>query len=351
MKRLLLMIAGILALQAYGEYYLQYPFIKEFPEAWNGFDDKVSGLEFRVYGFNTNQVIIIDPSAFTMADLLCPYNKDTYEIPAVISSGDVEYSVVGVENNSFYMGPNWGPDYVSFPPTMRFIQGNCFNAAINTLGFSEGLERIAYNCFNFLGVRELKFPDSLVEIGESCFSSCSNLESIQFGKGLQAIGWNSFCDNDNLIEVEIPDCVHNLHQGLFHNFNNNKSLKKVTLGILPTQLNLYDCFNGCPEINLIVCKGPHSVSFENCFNDVDKSKCIVVVRDGSKEHYMRSDGWKDFIIMEESEYETHVKNLKQEKVTPDIFTLDGIKVNDESEVPHGEIYIKRHGSESTKIMK
>jgi len=50
-------------------------------------------------------------------------------------------------------------------------------------------------------------PDSVIEIGESAFSLCKNLENVTIGNSVTGIGNNAFMKCDNLESITIPSSV------------------------------------------------------------------------------------------------------------------------------------------------
>ncbi len=80
-------------------------------------------------------------------------------------------------------------------------------------------------------------------------------------------------------------------------FNDCETLGLVSLPW--SEIDMKECFNGCPSISQIEVLAIEPYPFpETCFRDVDRSKCTLVVPEGSVEKYHSADGWKDFYCID-----------------------------------------------------
>lgn len=68
--------------------------------------------------------------------------------------------------------------------------------------------------FEESGVREVRFPSTLVEIGCAAFQSCERLKSVMLPDGLQRIGTNAFCGS-GLEAVAFPPGLRSVGSGAF----------------------------------------------------------------------------------------------------------------------------------------
>ena len=131
------------------------------------------------------------------------------EIPAsiggvAVKSIDAEafvsdYSVYGIvfpegleriEDGAFRAASNLA--YVKFPSTLRTIaNGAFFNAQINQIDWSEGLEEIGAHAFQYGGQSILELPSTLRTIGESAFESAW-CQELHLGGSVESIGARAF---------------------------------------------------------------------------------------------------------------------------------------------------------------
>lgn len=105
-------------------------------------------------------------------------------------------------------------------------------------------------------------PNSVKEIGEECFASCRNLESIGFSKRLLKIKDSAFENCENLKEINIPESTIFLGRKCF---KNDINLEKVSLSRNLKTLS-DKCFAGCKFEEIEI---PNSVIFigRKCFKD------------------------------------------------------------------------------------
>jgi hypothetical protein len=94
--------------------------------------------------------------------------------------------------------------------------------------FADGLTRISAEiCKDFTNLRQVKLPDSVVEIGESAFFNCQNLETIEFSQNLTTIERFAFGSCSNLSSLTIPDSIKVIDESAFMGCS---SLSEVNFG-------------------------------------------------------------------------------------------------------------------------
>ena len=109
------------------------------------------------------------------------------------------------------------PSYESFVVEARFSPNcNFVDTALSgkcrvIFGASSRVERICSDAFCWTSIESLSIPDSVVELGESCFYGCESLRRVIFGASskLERICADSF--RETIIEsLSIPDGVVDL---------------------------------------------------------------------------------------------------------------------------------------------
>lgn len=89
-------------------------------------------------------------------------------------------------------------------------------AALENIEIGEGTTDIAELAFyNLTSIKNVKLPDSLIEIENSAFQNCSLLENIEFGNGVEVIGISSFLNCISLKSIKLPDSILKISQGAF----------------------------------------------------------------------------------------------------------------------------------------
>ena len=101
---------------------------------------------------------------------------------------------------------------ISIPDSVVELGEGCFSWCQSllcvTFGSSSRLERICDGAFYHTGIESLSIPDSVVELGEQCFYECMSLRRVTFGISsmLERIGGEAF-DRMILESVALPDSV------------------------------------------------------------------------------------------------------------------------------------------------
>ena len=126
-------------------------------------------------------------------------------------------------------------------------------------------------------VTDLVIPDSVTSIGNSAFSGCTGLVSVDIPDSVTSIGNSAFSGCTGLVSVDIPDSVTTINNYAFYSCD---SLTSVTIGsgvkLIPESA-FYDCdnlkyvclsdellyirndaFNYCPSIQTVFYEGSES---------------------------------------------------------------------------------------------
>lgn len=115
--------------------------------------------------------------------------------------------------------------HVAIPGSMVALQKNVFwCSGLETISFEEGLETIGEYAFTGTNLKEIVLPQSLKVISDWAFSDCV-LEKLTLNDGLITIGDLAFCNNDALIEVIIPNTVENITELAFDSCSNLERIK------------------------------------------------------------------------------------------------------------------------------
>lgn len=150
------------------------------------------------------------------------------------------------------------------------------NASLRTVKISDAETTIYdnefYGCTN---LQNVSIGDNVTSIGKWAFSGCSSLKNFTFGSGLQSIGQEAFSNCTNITQISSEAVVP------------------------PT------------------CES-------NVFDDINKSKCKLIVPKNSLDAYKQAYQWEDFSLIEGST--TGITNTVYNKAgLADVYTIDGTK--------------------------
>ncbi|MDE6811046.1 MAG: leucine-rich repeat domain-containing protein [Muribaculaceae bacterium] len=262
------------------------------------------------------------------------------EVPAKVIHDGLEYSIIGVENAAF------GGATVNLPSTIVMIGGDCFNQyryghANATFTFPENLQQIGSDSFNKTGLTTIQFSPRLKRIGDDSFCNNRELVTVEFDKTIREIGANCFMSNVFMKEVYLPNSLYFIGDNFF---NDCPSLEKVRLPRWLPFANYHELvsplriFNWCPNIRVIEWDCEVPVEFPDSFSAVNKSACTVIVPDGCKSVYEENNYWKDFIIVEKSEYQATVALPETDRNNDEAYyTLSGFRIPSPESLGKGEI--------------
>ena len=129
---------------------------------------------------------------------------------------------------------------VKFPSTLKEIGYRAFMDCINlnTVCFPEGLELLGKSCFSETGLSTVQFPKSLRKIAQASFCLCKSLKSAAFADGLEALGsdeyqmngqlWYGVFQDSALENVRLPSTLRRIEYGTFANCTNLKDIQLST---------------------------------------------------------------------------------------------------------------------------
>lgn len=155
-------------------------------------------------------------------------------------------------------------DGVVYTSDMKTLVACLLN--VTDLVVPEGVEEIISYAFENTHIRNIKLPDSLYILNEKAFHNCRELQSIDFGSGLETIKGFAFKNCTSLTHVKLPPQMKSIERYAFcdsgvENIELNEGLLLIHEGV----------FSGCKIDEL---KLPDSLENIGTFNDASGIKCI-----------------------------------------------------------------------------
>lgn len=112
----------------------------------------------------------------------------------------------------------------------------------------------------------------------------------------------------------------------------------------------------CPAIEVIEFKsitGP--LEFNECFNDIDKDKCLLVVPDDAQQNFINMLKTISKNVVTENEWRKSHSIVSEFEFTDEntcrYYTLDGVSINSFNTDKNQRIIISTDGKSSMKILK
>ncbi len=157
---------------------------------------------------------------------------------------------------------------------------------------SIGREAFSY-CSSLTSV---EIPNSVTSIGEMAFYGCSSLTSAEIPNSVTSIGEMAFYGCSSLTSVEIPNSVTSIGDMAFTDCS---SLKTVVVGS-SVELIGSSAFEGCTEIETITCLATQPCWINGgAFSEETYSNATLIVPDGCKGNYLESQ-WQRFRNIEDN---------------------------------------------------
>ena len=201
---------------------------------------------------------------------------------------------------------------VTVPNGVKKIGGDAFNGVrFSALQFNNDLMRIDYKAFQFASIPfPIELPNSLLSIGDGCFSNCGIEGELVIPEKCTIIGAGAFSGN-YFTKITLPSRLEYINREAFRS---NPLLTSITI---PKYVGFIDefAFEGDHALQTVICLNPEPPTLENgVFDGVYFDKCILEVPEASVAAYRNADGWKQFKNI--TAYHELAFNI------PDIVTLD-----------------------------
>ena len=188
----------------------------------------------------------------------------------------------------------------------------------------EGTITIAGSAFsNCINLTYVKFPGSLIGIGDVAFAGCKSLNSLEFSEGIKTMGYIAFHGCTSLKSVTIPDSVTTIGEGVFYGCTGLEEVK------------LSENISGISNYAFYYCENLTSVSMPQNLKSIGTdafmgcSAIKYVFFNGTEEAWSQIDGAANLDTTEvKIHYGATDHNIKETTIVKEpTCTEAGLKVN------------------------
>ena len=220
---------------------------------------------------------------------------------------------------------------VTIPKSVVTIGSSAFGACpkLTSVIIPNSVTTIGTSAFSFCSsLSSITIPTGVTSIEESTFQGCKSLTSLIIPNAVTNIGVSAFLNCSSLISVTIPNSVISIGERAFEGCS---SLNSITIPNSVTsigergfaEINLQTVFSYIENPFRLFGKENYLGTFSlNTFNNA-----TLHVPKGTIDKYKATEGWKDFLFIEES-LSTNINSVKEVQLTEaERYTIDGKRIS------------------------
>ena len=181
----------------------------------------------------------------------------------------------------------------------KFAFDNCTD--LTSVTIPNSVTSIGYAAFSVCsGLTSVTIPNSVTSIGRSTFYGCSGLTSITIPNSVTTIGISAFSSCSGLTSVTIPNSVTSIESTAFYGCSGLTSIT-IPNSVKSIGSNAFDGVDFPTVVSLI--ENPFKItgktSDSRTFSQNTFNNATLYVPKGTIDKYKATDGWKDFLFIEE----------------------------------------------------
>ena len=218
-----------------------------------------------------------------------------------LTSVTIPNSVTSIGDYAF--GGCSGLTSVTIPNSVTSIGDVAFGgcSGLTSVTIPNSVTSIGYYAFGGCsGLTSVTIPNSVTSIEDVAFSGCSGLTSVTIPNSVTSIGYDAFRGCSGLTSVTIPNSVTSIGSEAFYECS---GLTSVTIGSGVTYIGNH-AFDGVDIPTIIsLIENPFKITGKTSdlrtFSQNTFLNATLYVPKGTIEKYKATDGWKDFVFIEE----------------------------------------------------
>ena len=253
------------------------------------------------YNYINNGTELMVTFGGSYADSYSNEYQGNVAIPEEVTYMNRTRKVTTIGERAFYYCP--GLTSVTMPNSVTSIGewafAGCFG--LTSVTIPNSVTSIGGEAFlGCTGLTSITIPNSVTSIESNAFSGCSGLTSVTIPNSVTSIGDYAFYGCSGLTSVTIPNSVTSIGVSAFWNCS---GLTSVTIGSGVTSIgdNAFEGVDIPTVISLI--ENPFKItgktSDSRTFSQNTFLNATLYVPKGTIDKYKATDGWKDFVFIEE----------------------------------------------------